>query len=244
MSTRRWIDLHLHLLPKVDDGCQTLDDSLSLAKTLIDLGFEEAAPSPHNRPEYAPKVVCLERLAELRAALLQANIDLTLHESSENFFLDESLLAAVKTDAFRPIGSTGKYMLIEAPYQTTLPKLTDIIFRLKVKGVTPVIAHPERCAEFERKGRAAEVAATGALLQLDVGALIGRYGRTAEQLAKTFLEEDLYAIAATDAHSPVKAGEWLTKSFSALEKAVGEARVGQLMSSHPRRILQGLPIER
>jgi protein-tyrosine phosphatase len=244
MSTRRFIDLHLHLLPNVDDGCQTLDDSLSLAKTLLELGFSEAAPSPHNRPEYAPKAVCLERLAELRAAFVKADIDLILHENSENFFLDESLLTAVKTDAFRPIGSTGKYMLIEAPYQTTLPKLTDIVFRLKVKGITPVIAHPERCVEFERKGRAAEVTAAGALLQLDVGALIGRYGRTAEQLAKTFLDEDLYAIAATDAHSPVKAGEWLSKSFAALQKAVGETRVEQMLSVNPRCILQGLPIER
>jgi protein-tyrosine phosphatase len=233
------VDLHLHLLWDVDDGCRTADDSLALAKTLVELGFTEAAPSPHNRAEYAPLATCVQRLEAVRALLATHRVPLTLYQNSENFFLDENLLVNVKTDAFRPIGDSGKYLLIEAPYQTPLPKLLDVVFRLKLKQVTPMIAHPERCLEFERKGRAEEVVAAGAVLQLDVGALIGRYGPTAESLARTFLKQGLYAVAATDAHSPTKAKEWIEKSLAALTKTVGHQQFAKLFAENPRRILAG-----
>ncbi len=239
----QFIDLHLHLLWNVDDGCRTPEDSLSLAQTLVQLGFVEVAPSPHNRSEYADKATCLARLKELEVLLAEHRVPLKVHPNAENFFLDEGLLVNVNTEAFRPMGKTGKFMLVEAPYQTPLPHLLEIIFRLKLKQVTPVIAHPERCAEFERKGRAAQAVAAGAVLQLDFGALTGRYGRMAENLARSFLADGLYAIAATDIHSPTKAQDWLEKSFVALEKAVGAAGLKLLFSSNPRRILEGKALE-
>jgi protein-tyrosine phosphatase len=129
---------------------------------------------------------------------------------------------------------------VEAPYQGPLPMLSQLIFKMKLKGVTPLIAHPERCFEFERKGRAAEVVQAGALLQLDMGALIGRYGKAAEKLARQFLDDELYAVAATDLHSPVNAKGWVGDSLKALEKAVGSRRLQQLVSSRPAALLEGV----
>jgi protein-tyrosine phosphatase len=118
--------------------------------------------------------------------------------------------------------------------------LADLVFRMKVKGVTPLIAHPERCFEFEKKGRAAEMVRAGALLQLDMGALIGRYGKTAEKLARQFLGEGLYAVAATDLHSPVNAKAWVSDSLKALEKAVGAKVFQGLVSSRPAALIEGV----
>ncbi len=241
--SKGYVDLHLHLLPGVDDGCQTLDDSLSMARQLVALGFVAAAPSPHNRPEYAPRDVAVAKLAELEASLSKERIALALHPNAENFFLDEGLLASLGTPDARPVGAAGKYLLVEAPYQTPLPVLPDFIFRMKLKGITPLVAHPERCLEFEKKGRAAEIVRSGALLQLDVGALIGRYGRSAQKLARQFLDDELYAIGATDLHSPVKASEWVGESLSALERVVGGAGLERLMATHPAAILRGQPVD-
>ena len=234
-----FVDLHLHLLPGVDDGAKTLDDSLAMARALVSLGYAKAAPSPHNRAEYAPKTECLEKLASVQAALTEHQISLELHSNSENFFLDERLLDAQKTPSARTINELGKPMLVEPPYKTTLPTLKDILFRLQVKGVTPVIAHPERCLEFETKGRAAEAVAAGANLQLDMAALIGRYGPNAKKLAERFVAEGLYAIAATDAHSPMKLTEWVGDSLKALEKAAGAAYFRRLLVENPERLLRG-----
>ena len=117
--------------------------------------------------------------------------------------------------------------------------LPDVIFRLKLKGVTPVIAHPERCLEFERKGRAAEAVDRGALLQLDIAALIGRYGPQAKKLARSFLDEGLYAIAAIDMHSPVGADKWLSESIAELEKRVGAKGLQTMLAQAPASLLRG-----
>ncbi|MBL8950541.1 MAG: protein tyrosine phosphatase [Myxococcaceae bacterium] len=228
-----FVDLHLHLLPNVDDGARTMEDAIAMAKVLTSLGYTDAAPSPHNRPEYAPREICVQRLGEVQAALDAAKVALKLHVNSENQFVDERLF-----EGGRPLAG-GPYMLIEAPYTTPLPVLPDVIFRLQLKGVTPVIAHPERCMEFDRKGRAADAVRAGALLQLDIAALVGRYGPNAKKLARAFLDEDLYAIAASDMHSPVGADKWLSESIAALDKAVGRKRLERLLAETPASLLRG-----
>lgn len=236
------VDLHCHLLHGIDDGARTLDDSLQMARALVQLGFSHVAPSPHNRPEYAPRDVAVARLAEVQAALTAAGIPMTLALNAENFFLDDRFLSSLGTPDARLLGE-GRYILVEAPYTSPLPALTEIIFRIKLKGVTPIIAHPERCLEFERKGRAADAVQAGALLQLDIGALIGRYGPVAKKVARTLLEQDLYAVGATDLHGPVGAIEWVGKSLKELRSRGGEEAFKRLMELNPGRILRGESLE-
>lgn len=233
------VDLHLHLLPGVDDGCKTMEDSLELARVLVRLGYDVVAPSPHNRPEYASREVALAKLDEVRAEFARQAIALTLEPNAENFFLDETLLTSLSTSQSRRVGTAGKYLLVEAPYTSPLPQLLDVIFRMKLKGVTPLIAHPERCLEFEKKGRALDVVRAGAALQLDMGAVIGRYGKTAQKLSRQFLDDGLYALAATDLHSPVGAERWVGDSLTALEKHVGATAFTALVETHPRQVLLG-----
>ncbi len=236
--TRAFTDLHLHLIPAVDDGCRTMEDSLAMAKALVALGFVRAAPSPHHRPEYATAEVALQRLTELKAALALHAIPLELFVNAEHFFLDETLMSGLPTA--RKLGNNT--LLVEAPYTSALPMLTEIIFRMKVKGVTALIAHPERCLEFEKKGSAQAAVHAGALLQLDIGAITGRYGRVAQKLAKTFLDDDLYAIAATDLHSPVGAEDWVAAAIAALAKGWGASRVKKLFDDNPAALLRGEPL--
>ena len=236
-----FVDLHLHLLPGVDDGSRSMEDSLEMARALISLGYTQAAPSPHHRAEYASRdpALCGKKLDEVRTALQREAIALELFVNAENFFLDEDLLPSLGTSASRTLGE-GRVLLVEAPYQGPLPMLTSMVFRMKLKGVTPLIAHPERCFEFEKKGRAAELVQAGALLQLDMGALIGRYGKAAEKLARQFLADDLYAVAATDLHSPVNAKAWVGDSLKALEKAAGAKRFEALVKTRPSALLRGV----
>lgn len=231
-------DIHLHLIPGVDDGAKTVEDSLAMAKALIALGFTTAAPSPHNRAEYLGRSQAQQGLAELRQALAMAGLQLELHENAENFFLDPMLLSTAAGPEGRRLGSTN-VMLVEAPYTTVLPTLPDIVFRLKVKGVTALIAHPERCLETQKLDRARQAVQAGALLQLDIGALTGRYGETAERSARTMLDQGLYAVAATDLHGPLGAQQWVEASISALRKGWGEKAVTALLDTGPNGLLRG-----
>ncbi len=236
------VDLHCHLLFGVDDGARTLEDSLEMARALTELGFTHVAPSPHNRPEYAPREVAEARLVEVQEALRANSIGLELGRNSENYLLDETFVSGMGTPAARLIGA-GAYVLVEAPYTSPVPALTEIIFRVRLKGVTPVIAHPERCMEFARKGRARDAVQAGAVLQLDIGALTGRYGSDAKKLARTFLDEDLYGIGATDLHGAVGARDWVGKALKELRGRAGDRAFEQLMSTTPGRILRGESLE-
>ncbi|NTX62676.1 protein tyrosine phosphatase [Myxococcus sp. CA051A] len=236
-----FVDLHCHLLPAVDDGARTLEDALEMARVLVDLGFSTVAPSPHARPEYAPVDVVEARLAELKAALARERIPLSLGRNAENI-LDDAFLRGLGTPSARMLG-TGRVTLVELPYTAPVPALLDILFRIRTKGVVPLIAHPERCLEFERKGRAADAVRSGAHLQLDVGALIGRYGATAKKLARAFLDDGLYSVAATDLHGPVGARDWLGRALEELKGRAGEEAFGRLLRGNPSRLLVGESLE-
>lgn len=234
-----FVDLHLHLLPGVDDGAKTPADALAMARALVELGFSDAAPSPHVNERAEPADVCEVRRAELADGLAREGIALRLHPNAENV-LEPGLLERLARET-RALGA-GRYLLAEVPYLAPVPALPQLIFRLQLKGLTPVVAHPERCREFERPGRAAEVAGAGAALQLDVGALVGRYGSGARKLSRGFLAEGLYAVAATDAHSPKDLETWVPEALRELRKLAGEAGAERLLAENPGRILRGEPL--
>jgi protein-tyrosine phosphatase len=235
-----YVDLHLHLLPAVDDGARTVEDALTMARALIQVGFTQAAPSPHHRPQYASydRQRCAQVRGELQGSLQAAGLALELHENAENDFLDDAFVGELGTARARCVGQ-GKAMLVEAPYVGPLPSLLELLFKMRLKGHLPVIAHPERCPEFERPGRAAEAVAQGALLQLDLGSLTGRYGKAAQRLARDFLSRGLYALAASDLHSPVNAEAWLSHALQTLTREVGAGGVTSLLETTPRRLLMG-----
>ena len=233
-----YVDLHCHLLWGIDDGAKSEADSLAMARALVALGYRHVACSPHARAEFASddEALCEQRRAEVQEALGRERIELTLHRNAENV-LDGELLQRV-VDRRRPVGA-GPFLLAEAPHLAPLPQLGDLIFRLKVKGITPLIAHPERCREFEKPGRAEEAIRGGAFLQLDIGALIGRYGRPAQKLAREFLAQRLYAVAATDLHSPRDAEKWVGDSIAELRTLAGAAEADRLLRDAPGAILRG-----
>jgi protein-tyrosine phosphatase len=233
-----YVDLHCHLLPGVDDGARTPEDALEMARALVDLGFAAVAPSPHARPEFASVEVCAQRLEALAGALGAASIPLRLYPNAENALVLDGFLEGLGTPSARTVNG-GRYVLVEAPYQAPVPALPDLVFRMVRRGVTPLFAHPERCQEFERPGRAAEVVRLGARLQLDLGALVNRYGPGARRLARAFLEDGLYAVAATDLHGPVDARVWVGKALAELRDRAGEPAVELLLAEHPGRVLRG-----
>lgn len=230
-----YVDLHCHLLWGIDDGAKTEADSIEMARALVSVGFRHVACSPHARPEFLSNdsALCEARRAEVQAVLEREGIELTLHPNAENV-LEPELVERER----RPVGK-GPFILAEAPHLLPYPQLPDVLFRLQVKGIAPLIAHPERCKEFEREGRAEEVVRAGAYLQLDVGALIGRYGRTAQKLARQFLDRGLYAVAATDLHSPRDAARWVGDSIAELKRLAGEEEANRLLRDAPAAILRG-----
>jgi protein-tyrosine phosphatase len=237
-----YVDLHCHLLPGVDDGARTLADALEMARALVEVGVATVAVSPHARAGFAPVEVCVERLEELRRALAEAAVPLVLELSAENALVEDGFLEGLGTPAARPV-HRGPYVLVELPYSAPVPALPTLVFQMMRRGTIPLLAHPERCLELQRAGRAAEVVALGARLQLDLGALSGRYGPVARRTARTLVDEGLYAVAATDLHAPSGARRWIERALAELRACAGDAAVERLFRDAPARVLAGETVE-
>ena len=236
----RYVDLHCHLLWDLDDGCETPEQTLSAARLLVELGFSDAAPSPHavaGLPSGDPSRAEARR-GEAAALFAREGIALALHPNAENR-LDDEFLARAGGAGRRGIGATQRWVLVELPFRAAVPSLPELVFTLKRKGVSPLFAHPERCAEFQRPGRAEEVLRLGGALQLNVGALTGVYGRPVQRTAERLLDEGLYAVASTDLHRPDGVREWLDEALGELERRAGTAGLDRLLGDNPRRILAG-----
>src|SRR5262249_19331890 len=149
--------------------------------------------SPHARAGCAPAEVCVERLEALRRALGDAGVPLALELSAENALAEDGFLESLGTPTARPVHRRPR-LLVERTYWAPVPTLPTLVFQVMRKGVVPLLAHPERCLELQRPGRAAEVVKLGARLQLDLGALSGRYGPVARRTARTLLDDGLYAV--------------------------------------------------
>jgi protein-tyrosine phosphatase len=235
-----FVDLHCHLLWAVDDGCGTPEETVAAARMLVALGFSDAAPSPHAVPGLpsGDAAATDARLDEAVALLRAEGIPLALHRNAENR-LDDEFLARADGQGRRGVGESQRWVLVEVPFDASVPTLPELVFRLRRKGILPLFAHPERCAEFDRPGRAGEIVRLGAALQLNVGALAGVYGKGPRRAAERLLDEGLYAVAATDLHRADGAREWLEAALAALEKRAGGETLGRLLAGNPRRVLAG-----
>ncbi len=235
-----FVDLHSHLLWALDDGCQTPEETLAAGRLLVELGWRESAPTPHAHPLFPSRdaSACAARLAEAQALLDLEKIPLKLHGGAENV-LDASYLERLEPGLRRGLGATGRWALVELPFRASVPALPDLLFHLARRSVRPLIAHPERCVEFDKPGRAEEAVRLGAALQLNLGALVGIYGRPVRKQAERLLDAGLYSVAATDLHHPEGAQEWLPEALMALDKRAGNAELDRLCGDNPRRILAG-----
>lgn len=235
-----FVDLHCHLLWALDDGCETPGETVEAARLLVELGFTDAAPSPHAVPGMpsGDAARARARLGEAAELLAREGVPLVLHDNAENR-LDEEFIARAGGEGRRGIGAGQRWVLVEVPFETPVPTLAERVFGLRRQGVSPLFAHPERCAEFDRPGRAEEVVRLGGALQLNVGALAGVYGRAARKRAERFVSEGLYAVASTDLHRPDGVREWIGEALAALEKRAGTDGLDRLLGGNPRRILAG-----
>jgi protein-tyrosine phosphatase len=236
-----FLDLHDHVLWGIDDGCETPEQTLEAVRLLVSLGWDELAPSPHAVRELpsGDPAVAEARRAEVEGLLAGAGLPVKLHTNAENK-LDDAFVARAELPATRRgIGPTGRWVLVEAPFQHQLPALPDLVFRLRRMGALPLFAHPERCVEFERPGLAEEVVRLGGGHQLNLGSLAGVFGKVARKQAERFLDAGLYVAAATDLHQPLEARRWLEQGLKALEKRAGKDGLQRLCAENPRRIVRG-----
>ena len=234
------IDLHSHILPGVDDGAQSLEDSVEIALAAVADGIEVLAATPHVRDDFPTAPETMETLVgEVRRALAREQIQLDVRTGAE---LALDYLARVPENELGRYGLAGNpsYLLLEFPYYGWPLSLPQTVFRLRTLGITAVIAHPERNAEVQADPeRLRTLIDAGALVQVTAASLDGRLGRTARATGLALVEQELAHLLASDAHSAsVRA-----VGMRAAAEAVGDEVLARwLATDMPGAIVAGSPL--
>jgi protein-tyrosine phosphatase len=235
------IDLHTHVLPGIDDGARTLEDSRMLARKAALEGIRTMAATPHVRLDWPTHADVMEDAVEaLRADFVQQYIPVEIVHGGE-VALDLIWEIAPEDLARFTLGQTGRYLLVEYPYRGAAQPILAAVRALRAGGITPILAHPERNpAVQDRPGAVAGLVEAGALVQVTVGSLEPEMDRAVEHAARTLLELGLVHSLASDVHGPHIPRE---TGLVAAPQLLGDPGLARYLTEEvPAAILAGDPL--
>jgi protein-tyrosine phosphatase len=198
------IDIHCHILPEIDDGPATLEESLLMAKIAVEDGIHSIVASPHtlNGIYENPANKILSLVEKFRKSILRQNLELELFAGAD-VHLCTDIVNRIENGHALTINNSGKYILLEFPSQIIPQGIKDLIFKLKLNGITPVITHPERNPFIQRNPHMLyEFITMGALSQITAMSLTGDFGKYVMYSSQILLKHRLVHIIASDAHTP------------------------------------------
>lgn len=194
-------DMHSHLIPGIDDGAKTIEDSLKLIKELHLLGYKKLITTPHimsDRYKNTPQII-LDGLNEVREAVKNEGIPVELHAAAEYYF-DFDFEAKIEKSGLLTFGNN--YVLFEVSSINPPQNLDQIVFKLQTSGYKPVLAHVERYPYWYNDEQVYQkLKDAGVLLQLNIVSLTGYYSPQTKKAAERLIDSDMIDFLGTDCHN-------------------------------------------
>ncbi|HDR16208.1 MAG TPA: hypothetical protein ENN79_12125 [Desulfobacteraceae bacterium] len=240
------IDVHSHILPGIDDGPGTLEESLTVAKIYAKTGFRTVVATPHCIPgtRWMPEVSKVrEKIETVSAGLRNSGFLLRIQAGMEVAM--DPLVPKLLAEGRLLTISDGPYVLLECPFQRLPLGWEDILLDISRMGYRVLLAHPERCAQLaDEPGLVKEIAASGAYVQINWESLLGLNGRYARKVALAFAAERSIHCLATDSHdSEVRSPEMVSQGREEMASLIGERNLSRLMIENPHKVLMGGKLE-
>ncbi len=232
------IDLHCHILPGVDDGADSLDDALQMARMATDSGVRTIVTTPHRHlPWQTEDADTAGALVRLQQAVREAGIPLELLPGAENFCgPDFSELLARRE--VQPLGDS-RYLLMEFYFDEGPERMERCFARAARQGYVPVVAHPERYdAAYRDPDLVPRWFRQGYVIQLNKGSILGRLGSRAETVSRFLLERGFAHAVASDAHAPDARTTHMTQVLRHLENRYAPDYARILLNRNPERIIR------
>lgn len=189
-------DWHSHILPRVDDGIQTMEDSLAVLRAYEELGFKKVWLTPHIMEDYPNTPSDLKRRFEELKNAWTGNVEIKL--AAENM-LDSLFEERLEANELLPIGDDGNHLLVETSYYTPPYGMDELLEKIREKGYFPLLAHPERYRYMEENDYK-KLKDNGILFQMNFASLVGGYGETAQKKAEWLLKNDMIDLIGSDVH--------------------------------------------
>ncbi len=235
------VDLHSHFLYSVDDGAKTFDTSLEMLIQAESVGITKLLATPHVNAHTTPDVENQidSTFKDLDQLIREKGIAVDIKLAAEVNIISSPILWWERPWVL--IGDKHKYILIEIPFSRFPMDFSDILFQIRLKKITPVLAHPERNNDLQRDpSPLVEWINQGCLVQADAGSIIGHFGKKCQRFAGRLLKAGAVHLVSSDAHE----ARW--RNFRVLETACqkietdfGTSKAQSLFERIPTRIWEG-----
>jgi len=236
------IDIHSHILPGIDDGAKTVEDSIEMAKLAVQEGIHTIIATPHhkNGKYLNSKASILPVVGQLNDRLIEHNIPLKVLPGQETAINGE-MLEDHQNGGILTLNQT-QYVFVELP-SNHVPRYTkQMLFDLQLKGLIPIIVHPERNSEIhERPEKLYELVEKGALAQLTAGSLCGKFGKKIKGFSEQLIEANLVHFIASDAHNVTSRAFHISQAFDTVHSKYG-SDYAEMFEENAELLLEGLNV--
>jgi len=239
-----YVDIHCHLLPGVDDGAKDWKESSACLERARQERISAILVTPHIWPGRFPNTP-----GKLRAVFEEwkgraADRGIDLHLGSEVFFRPR-LAEALEADEILAMGGKGAYLLVELPLAFCPPGVEETLYDLRLAGVEPIVAHPERYAFVIRNhNRLAPLGDAGIPFQVTSHSIAGAFGAAVQKTALSLLEKGWCGFVASDAHSLRARAPMMREAVRLVARRYGKEAARRLCIENPRRVIEGRPLLR
>jgi len=239
------IDVHTHILPGLDDGPGDMDSALELCRVAVVDGIHTMVATPHAFHDlfHVTREETLRGVDCLRQRLRTEGVPLRVEAGSEAFVTPD-LPERVAHGDILTIADNGKYLLIEFPANTLPEGIDDLLFSLRLMGLTAIVSHPERNSAVQADVQSmARIVKAGNLVQLTASSLVGHFGEETYRCAVKLLQSGLCHFVASDCHSMKSRPPILSAARKEVESLTDRTVAARLFEHNPRSILAGEEID-
>jgi len=239
------IDIHCHILPELDDGSKSLEETLDMCRMAVEDGIKTIVATPHQQDGVyqTPAEAIFRTVRTVSEHIRQAGIPLQLLPGADVRIEVETGEKIMRGEVVS-INNTKRYFLLEFPAHAIPMNIDKLIFNLLLKNITPVLTHPERIMEVqENPNRVFDLVSMGVLSQVTAMSITGGFGSRVKKCAHTLLKHNLVHVIASDAHSTEHRPPILSKAVKVVSKILDEERALDMVTTVPDTIVRGESVE-
>ena len=238
------IDFHSHIIPNIDDGSRSIEETFNLLKEAKEAGFEGIVLTSHYIEDYYQTDVP-ERDMWVKAIsenLGAKGIDIDLYLGNE-IYISENMMDLLINNKASTINNTC-YVLFEMPLNAEPMNMYDVIYSLQENKLIPVLAHPERYKFVQKEPELIyDLIEKGVLMQANYGSILGQYGESAQMIVRKFFENNMIHFLGSDVHRQNTIYKNIPRALEAISEIIGEEKLRELTTTNPKLALNNKRID-
>lgn len=228
------IDLHSHIIPNVDDGSRTINESIEILNEAKKVGFSDVILTSHYISDY--NETNAEELVILKEKLQEKINDISLHSGME-IYIDEKIAELIQSKKVLTLAGS-RYLLMELPLSNNVNYLDYVVYSLQNNNIIPIIAHPERYSAVQNNYKIVEeYREKGCLIQSNYASILGYYGKGAQKTVKMLLKNNFVDFLGSDCHRRNSIYPNIPKAIKKITKIIGKDEFYKISTVNPQRVL-------